>query len=107
MSNRKVEDGPRMNYNITALKVRVVGDNVENPGVFSTTEAIKMAEAMELDLVEISPNADPPVCKIIDYKSLSTNRRKKQRRLKQMPKRLSSKRSALVPIPMSTIFSLS
>jgi translation initiation factor IF-3 len=82
MSNRKVEDGPRMNYNITALKVRVVGDNVENPGVFSTTEAIKMAEAMELDLVEISPNADPPVCKIIDYQKFIYQQKKKAKEMK-------------------------
>jgi len=44
----------------------LVGDNVE-PGVYDTRQAKRMAEDMDLDLVEISPKADPPVCKIIDY----------------------------------------
>ena len=46
--------------------MRLVGDNIE-VGVYSTQEALKMAQEQALDLVEISPNADPPVCKIIDY----------------------------------------
>ena len=48
-------------------EVRLVGDNVE-PGVYKTSEAMAMADAQGLDLVEISPNAAPPVCKIIQYK---------------------------------------
>jgi len=48
-------------------EVRLVGENVE-PGVFKLSEALRLADEFELDLVEISPNADPPVCKIIDYK---------------------------------------
>ena len=67
MPNRRVDDGPKMNENIPAQRVRVVGDNVTNPGVYSLSEAIRMAEAMELDLVEVSPNIDPPICKIVDY----------------------------------------
>ncbi len=55
---RKSDDGPRMNYEITALRVRVVGDNVTNPGVYSLTEAVRMAEALGLDLIEISPNIE-------------------------------------------------
>ena len=47
--------------------MRLVGDNVET-GVYPTKEALRLAEEMELDLVEISPNAQPPVCKIVDYK---------------------------------------
>ncbi|MCH1455278.1 MAG: translation initiation factor IF-3, partial [Schleiferiaceae bacterium] len=46
--------------------MRLVGENVE-PGVYETRQALRMADDMDLDLVEISPNADPPVCKIIDY----------------------------------------
>lgn len=45
----------------------MVGDNIENQGVYSIEEAMKMADNMELDLVEISPTAKPPVCKIVDY----------------------------------------
>ncbi|MEA3318328.1 MAG: translation initiation factor IF-3 [Bacteroidota bacterium] len=56
-----------MNGRIRAKSVRVVGDNIENQGVYSIEEAMKMADNMELDLVEISPTAKPPVCKIVDY----------------------------------------
>jgi translation initiation factor IF-3 len=62
--------------------VRVVGENVENPGVFPLFDAIKMAEALELDLVEISPNADPPVCKIIDYQKFLYQQKKKAKEMK-------------------------
>ncbi|MFA6334549.1 MAG: translation initiation factor IF-3 [Bacteroidales bacterium] len=71
-----------MNNEITAARVRVVGDNVPNPGVYSLFEAIKMAEALELDLVEISPSVDPPVCKIIDYQKFIYQQRKKAKEMK-------------------------
>ena len=71
-----------MNNRITAPRVRVVGENVPNPGVYSTLEAIRMAEAMELDLVEISPNVDPPVCKIIDYQKYVYQQKKKAKEIK-------------------------
>jgi len=61
--------------------VRLVGDNVE-PLVVSIDKARKMAEEMELDLVEISPKANPPVCKIIDYKKFLYDQKKKQKALK-------------------------
>jgi translation initiation factor IF-3 len=60
-----------------------VGDNVENPGVFTVQEALKMATDLELDLVEISPMADPPVCKIIDFQKFLYQQKKKQKELKQ------------------------
>ena len=78
----RADDGPRMNDDITNPKVRVVGDNVPNPGIYPTLEAIKMAEAMELDLVEISPNAEPPVCKIIDYQKFVYQQKKKAKEIK-------------------------
>jgi translation initiation factor IF-3 len=61
--------------------VRLVGENVEN-GIFSSREAISMARQQELDLVEISPAADPPVCKVIDYKKFLFDRKKKQKEIK-------------------------
>ncbi|MDD3108200.1 MAG: translation initiation factor IF-3, partial [Alistipes sp.] len=62
------EAAHRINNLITAQQVRLVGDNIEQqPMVVSLREALKMAEQMELDLVEISPKADPPVCRIVDY----------------------------------------
>lgn len=61
--------------------VRVVGDNVEQ-GIYPTNEARQMADEKELDLVEISPKASPPVCKIIDYKKFLYDKKKKQKELK-------------------------
>ena len=47
--------------------MRLVGDNIEQPIVMPTRDALRMADEMELDLIEISPKADPPVCRIADY----------------------------------------
>jgi translation initiation factor IF-3 len=58
--------GPRFNEHISAQKVRVIDENGENIGVLLTAEAIEQAAEVGLDLVEISPNADPPVCKFLD-----------------------------------------
>ncbi len=72
----------RINNRIRVPKVRLVGDNIENPGVYSTQEAMKMADEMELDLVEISPTADPPVCRILDYQKFLYQQKKKQKEIK-------------------------
>jgi translation initiation factor IF-3 len=61
--------------------VRLVGDNVEI-GVYPLAEAKKLADDLELDLVEISPNAVPPVCKIIDYKKFVYEQKKREKTLK-------------------------
>ncbi|MEN7549423.1 translation initiation factor IF-3 [Rapidithrix thailandica] len=71
----------RTNQRIRAREVRVVGENVEN-GIFSIEEALKMARAQKLDLVEISPKAKPPVCKVIDYSKFKYEQKKKQKELK-------------------------
>jgi len=71
-----------INERIRAKRVRVVGENVENPGVYSLDEALKIAEELELDLVEISPNADPPVCKVIDFQKYLYQQKKKQKEIK-------------------------
>ena len=63
-------------------QVRLVGDNIENPGVYPLREALSIAEEKELDLVEMSPNADPPVCKIIDYSKFLYQQKKKQKEMK-------------------------
>lgn len=78
----KQEPAHRINRYIRVPQVRLVGDNIENPGVFPTMEAIKMADDMDLDLVEISPNADPPVCKITDYQKFLYQQKRKQKELK-------------------------
>ncbi|MCD8312559.1 MAG: translation initiation factor IF-3 [Bacteroidales bacterium] len=71
-----------MNTEITAPRVRLVGDNIEEPGVFPVAYALKKAEELELDLVEISAKADPPVCKIIDYQKFLYQQRKKAKEMK-------------------------
>ena len=62
--------------------MRVVGDNVPEPKVYPIQEALKMAADLELDLVEISPNAVPPVCKIIDYQKYVYQQKKKAKEMK-------------------------
>lgn len=62
--------------------VRVVGENIENPEVLPIRKALELAQQMELDLVEISPNADPPVCRIVDYQKFLYKQKKIQKELK-------------------------
>ena len=71
----------RINNRITARVVRVVGEEVE-PKIMSIQEALSLADRLELDLVEISPNADPPVCKIVDYQKFLYQQKKKQKEIK-------------------------
>jgi translation initiation factor IF-3 len=70
-----------INEQIRAKEVRLVGDNVE-PGIYSIHQALKIAEDLELDLVEISANAEPPVCKVLDYQKYLYQQKKKQKELK-------------------------
>ncbi len=75
--------GPRYNEFIQAPKVRVIDENGENLGVMYTREAIEQAAEVGLDLVEISPNADPPVCKFLDigrYKYEAQKKANEQRK---------------------------
>jgi len=60
----------------------LVGDNIDNPGIVSLDEALKLADELELDLVEISPNANPPVCKVVDYQKFLYQQKKKQKEIK-------------------------
>ena len=66
MMTPPVKSGPRYNAMITSDKVRVIDEAGENIGVMYTKEAIEQAGSVGLDLVEVSPNADPPVCKFLD-----------------------------------------
>ncbi len=78
---RVVEEPYRVNERILAPRVRVVGENIK-VDVYPTSQAIKMAQDQGLDLVEISPNADPPVCKVIDYSKFKYEQKKKQKEIK-------------------------
>lgn len=71
--------------------MRVVGDNIDNPGIYSFDEALKMADEQELDLVEVSPNADPPVCKIVDYQKFLYQQKKKQKELQSKTTKVETK----------------
>jgi translation initiation factor IF-3 len=62
-------------------EVRLVGENIE-PGVFKFSDAMRLAEEQEVDLVEISPNADPPVCKLMDYGKFIYQQKKRDKELK-------------------------
>ena len=75
----------RTNHMIKVPEVRLVGDNVE-PGIYATAEAAKIAKEQELDLVEISPGANPPVCKIIDYNKFLYEEKKKKKEQKAKSK---------------------
>lgn len=66
---------------IRATEVRLVGENVE-PGISKIADALRMAEELEVDLVEISPNAEPPVCKLMDYGKFLYQQKKREKELK-------------------------
>ena len=75
----------RTNHMIRVPEVRLVGENLE-PGVYQTPDALKIAKDQELDLVEISPGANPPVCKIIDYNKFLYDEKKKKKEMKAKSK---------------------
>lgn len=75
----------RINNFIRVPQVRLVGENVE-VGIYNTQDALRMAQDQGLDLVEISPQADPPVCKIIDYNKFLYDKKKKEKEMKAKSK---------------------
>ena len=81
--HRKDENELNINDEIRAPKVRLVGDNIPEPGIYPISAAMKMADEMELDLVEITAKADPPVCRILDYQKYLYQQRKKAKEMKQ------------------------
>lgn len=93
---RKREAEHRINHYIRVAQVRLVGENVE-VGVYSTQEALKMAHEQGVDLVEISPNADPPVCKIIDYNKFLYDKKKKEKEAKAKSKNAELKEIRFTP----------
>jgi translation initiation factor IF-3 len=82
---REQQQEHRTNHMIRVPQVRLVGDNVE-VGVYNTQDALRMAQDQALDLVEISPNADPPVCKIIDYNKFLYEKKRKEKEMKAKSK---------------------
>jgi translation initiation factor IF-3 len=86
----------RTNHMIRVPQVRLVGDNVE-VGIYSTQEALRIAQEQQLDLVEISPQADPPVCKIIDYNKFLYEKKKKEKEMKAKSKTAEVKEIRFTP----------
>ncbi len=76
--------------------MRIVGENIES-GIFNIKDALKLANSLELDLVEISPSANPPVCKIIDYQKFLYEQKKKQKEMKAKSTKIVVKEIRLGP----------
>ncbi|GHT68644.1 translation initiation factor IF-3 [Bacteroidia bacterium] len=77
------DSGYKINREIRAAEVRLVGDNIDNAGeVYNIQDALRIAETQGLDLVEISPTAEPPVCKVMDLQKFLYQQRRKQKELK-------------------------
>ena len=81
MGGPKKEEPYAVNERIRAREVRLVGDNV-TPGIYTIQQAMAIAEEQELDLVEISPTAEPPVCKVLDYQKFLYQQKKRQKEQK-------------------------
>ena len=91
------KDGPRINEDIDVAQVRLVDADGEMVGVVSTKEAIEMAAEVGLDLVEVSPNADPPVCKILDYGKFKYEAQKKANEARKKQKVIEVKEIKMRP----------
>ena len=90
--------GPRANERIRALEVQVISSDGKNLGTLKTQEAINIAKQEGLDLIEISPNANPPVCKIIDIGKYKYDLQKKANKAKKKQKIISLKEIKLRPV---------
>lgn len=92
----KKEDPHRINERINAPIVRVVGENIE-ASIVPIREALAIAESLNLDLVEISPTANPPVCRVLDYKKFLFELKKKQKEIKAKSAKIVVKEIRLGP----------
>jgi len=90
--------GPRTNEKIRATQVRVINSDGKNLGTLSTQEAINIAKQKGLDLIEISPRANPPVCKIIDIGKYKYDLQKKANKAKKKQKTINLKEIKLRPV---------
>ena len=96
---RRTRDrGPKSNNRINALEVQVISNDGKNLGVLQTKEAIQIAKNEGLDLIEISPNANPPVCKIIDIGKYKYDLQKKANKAKKKQKVVELKEIKLRPV---------
>ena len=97
MDSTPSRDGPRVNELITAAQVRLVDENGEQVGVVTTADALRRAQEVGLDLLEVSPNADPPVCKILDYGRFRYEAQKKKNEARKKQKTIDVKEIKMRP----------
>ena len=99
MNNRppRKDDGVRINHDIKSEEVRVVDEDGEMKGVMSVADAVELAEQAGLDLVEVSPNAKPPVCKILDYGKYKYEQQKKAAEARKKQKTVDVKEVKIRP----------
>ncbi len=90
--------GPRSNNRITSPEVQVINSDGENLGVINIQEAISIAQKENLDLIEIAPNAKPPVCKIMDMGKYKYDQQKKLNKAKKKQKKIELKEIKLRPV---------
>ena len=90
--------GPKANNRINSPEVQVIGSTGENLGIINTNKAISMAKEEGLDLIEIAPNANPPVCKIIDMGKYKYDIQKKANKAKKKQKKIDLKEIKLRPV---------
>mgnify|MGYP003952917555 CR=1 FL=1 len=95
---RKKNRGPRSNNYIYSSEVQVISSSGENLGILNTNEAISIAKEEGLDLIEISPNAKPPVCKIMDMGKFKYDAQKKANKAKKKQKKVDLKEIKLRPV---------
>ena len=96
---RRTKDrGPKSNNRINSPEVQVIASSGENLGILNTNEAIAMAKEEGLDLIEIAPNAKPPVCKIIDMGKYKYDAQKKANKAKKKQKKIELKEIKLRPV---------
>ena len=95
---RTKDKGPKSNNRISSPEVQVIGSDGNNLGILNTNEAISMAKEQGLDLIEIAPNAKPPVCKIIDMGKYKYDVQKKTNKAKKRQKKIELKEIKLRPV---------
>jgi len=93
---KKREPDHNINEKIRHPKIRLVGENIK-PDIYTVAEALEMAIERGLDLVEISPNADPPVCKIVDYNKFLYEKKRKEKEIKSHAKKVEIKEIRFTP----------
>lgn len=91
------QDNTRVNRGIRAREVRVIGADGQQLGIMATRDALAVAEENELDLVEVAPNANPPVCRLMDYGKYLYEKQKRERESRKAQKQIEIKEVRLRP----------